>query len=334
MANYIYVKSGWEVAMRSRSLQILVILGILAPPSVCSASSFAAANIGMLPGAAPTQAYVSEIADLNDFWWNPAGLGFLGRVEVSGGYMDYLTSLKGGLAGFGAPTRRGFGYDLYLSYLSTGQVDRTDFDDPTGGGGETFSFGELVGGFAGGMRLHETFSVGLGLKFAREQLDSDFKTGVLADAGLAFRFAGTGDWPDGGLAAYLSAVGRNLVIAEDGDGGGSPAGFEAGVSLAGAGTTPFSGGFSLYMGQRGVREVRAGIIGLISSEFRARLGYRRRVGENSDSEAGFSWVRGLTAGFGIRLGRVWADYTYEDSSPLDAIHRFGITYTGAGIGSH
>jgi hypothetical protein len=315
-------------------LQILVFLVIVAVPSISTSSSFSAANIGMLPGSSPTQAYVSEIPDLNDFWWNPAGLGFLERLEVAGGYMDYLTSLRGGLVGFGAPTRRGLSYDVYVSYLSTGQVDRTDFDDPTGGGDQTFSFGELVGGFAGGMKLHEAFSVGLGLKFAREQLDSDFKTGVLADAGAAFRFYASGDPQSGGLAAYLSAVGRNMVIAQDGDGGGSPTGFEASVSLAGAGTTPFSGGFSYYVGQRGVREVRAGIVGLISSEFRARVGYRRRVGQNSDSSAGFSWVRGLTAGFGIRFGQVWADYTYEDSSPLDAIHRFGITYTGAGLGSH
>jgi hypothetical protein len=26
---------------------------------------------------------------------------------------------------------------------------------------------------------------------------------------------------------------------------------------------------------------------------------------------------------------VWVDYTYEDSSPLDSIHRFGVTYARA-----
>jgi hypothetical protein len=284
----------------------------------------------MLPGASPTQAYVGEVSDLNDFWWNPAGLGYLERVEIAGGYMDYLTTLKGGVAGFGAPTRRGWAYDFYLSYLSTGQVDRTDFDDPTGGMGETFTFGEIVGGAAAGTKLHESVAAGAGLKFAREQLDSDFKTGVLVDLGASFRFYRGGGWPGYGLAAYLTAVAKNLLIFKDAEGARSPAGLEAGVSLAGAGSTPFSGGFSLYFGQRGVREVRAGVVGLLSDEFRARLGYRRRVGDNSDSSAGFSWVRGLTAGFGIRFGKVWVDYTYEDGSPLDAIHRFGLTFAGAG----
>ncbi|MGD9400762.1 MAG: hypothetical protein PVF95_00685 [bacterium] len=311
--------------MRNPDLRILGILVIAAFPSACWSSSFSAANIGMLPGAAPTQAYVSEVPELNDFWWNPAGLGYLDRVEVAGGYMDYLTSLKGGLAGFGAPTGRGWSYDVYISYLSTGQVTRTDFNDPTGGEGETFTFGELMGGFAAGMRLHDRLSAGAGLKFAREQLDADFRTGVLADVGGAFRLYGGGAR---GLSAYVSAVGRNMIIAQDGDGGGSPAGLEAGFSLAGSGGTPFSGGVSYYIGQRGVREVRSGVIGLISEDFRVRAGYRRRVGENSDSQAGFSWLRGLTAGFGVRFGKFWLDYTYEDSSPLDAIHRFGVTFTG------
>lgn len=315
--------------MRLRILQILLSLVVMVLPSVCTPASFSAANIGILPGAAPTQVYVSEIADLNDFWWNPAGLGYLRRAEAAGGYMDYLASLKGGLAGFGAPAGHGWAYDFYLSYLSTGQVDRTDFDDPTGGAGETFSFGELVGGLSAGMKLHETVSAGASLKFAREQLDADFKTGVLADVGAAFRFYGGDAWPGGGLAAYLSAVGKNLLIAQDDDDGQSPVSLEAGISLAGAGSTPFSGGFSFYMGRSGVREVRAGVVGLISGEFRARVGYRRRVGENSDASAGFSWVRGLTAGFGVRFNKVWVDYTYEDSSPLDAIHRFGLTFVAA-----
>jgi hypothetical protein len=315
--------------LRIRQLQILAVLVTLAIPGVCSPSSFSAANIGMLPGAAPTQAYISEIADLNDYWWNPAGLGYLERVEAAGGYMDYLTSLKGGLAGVAAPTRRGPSYSLYLSYLSTGRVGRTDFDDPTGGRGETFTFGELLGGFSAGMRVHDAVSAGASLKFAREQLDSDFETGVLADIGASIRLYGGEAWPARGLAAYFAAVGKNLLMARDAGAGRSPASLEASVSLAGAGTTPFSGGFSVYMGQRGLVEVRAGLVALVSEEFRARVGYRRRVGENSDGSAGFSWVRGLTAGFGVRFGNVWVDYTYEDSSPLDSIHRFGVTYARA-----
>lgn len=312
--------------MRSSVFQIPVFVTVLALPAACLCSTFSAANIGMLPGAAPTQAYVSEVADLNDFWWNPAGLGYVRRTEVAGGYMDYLASLKGGMAGLGGPAGRDWGYNVYLSYLSTGQLDRTDFDDPTGGRGGTFTFGELVGGLSAGVNLRKAVSAGASLKFAREQLDGDFKTGVLVDLGATLRVYAGLDWPVGGRAAYFSAVAKNMLLAQDADDSESPASLEAGVSVAGAGATPYSGGFSFYLGRRGLREVRAGIVGMLSDEFRARLGYRRRVGENSDSSAGFSWIRGLTAGFGVRFGKVWIDYTYEDGSPLDAIHRFGLAF--------
>jgi hypothetical protein len=311
--------------MRSGSLRILGFFALLAMPAACVPSTFSAANIGMLPGAAPSQAYVGEVPDLNDFWYNPAGLAYLKRTEAAGAYMDYLTSLKGGMAGFAAPGGRLWGYALDISYLSTGQVARTDFDDPTGGEGASFSFGELMGGISLGAALRHDLAAGAGLKFAREQTDEDFRTGLLADAGAAYRLYADRAWPARGFAAYATALARNILIVDDG-GAASPAGFEAGVSLATAGATALSAGLSFYMGQRGVREVRAGLVALLSEDFRARLGYRRRVGENSDSAAGFSWVRGLTAGFGVRFGTLWLDYTYEDSSPLDAIHRFGITF--------
>lgn len=315
--------------MRPCCLQVVVLVTVLGLPLVSLSSSFSAANIGMLPGAAPTQAYVSEVDDLNDFWWNPAGLGHLQRIEVAGGYMDYLASLKGAMAGVGGPVGHDWAYNFYLSYLSTGQIDRTDFDDPTGGRGETFTFGELVGGLSAGVNLHEAVSAGAGLKFAREQLDGDFKTGVLADLGASFRVYAGSAWPRGGRAAYISAVAKNLLVAQDAEGSESPASLETGVSIAAKGMTAYSGGLSFFVGRRGVREVRAGMVAALSDDFRARLGYRRRVGENSDSSAGYSWIRGLTAGFGVRFGRVWVDYIYEDASPLDAIHRFGLTFAGA-----
>jgi hypothetical protein len=314
--------------MRTGCSLILAALLLSGLPCAGLASSFAAANVGMFPGAAPTQAYLSEIPDLNDFVWNPAGLSYLTRSQASAGYMDYLASLKGGIAAFGAPLRPGLGYSVFLSYLSTGQVVRTDLDDPTGARGETFTFGELVGGISAGMRLSDAFSAGGALKLAREQMDEDFGTGLLADIGASYKLFETGMWPGAGTAAYATVTGRNLLIAHDIEGAESPSGLEAGISLSGSGGTSYSGGLSFYFGRNGLQEARAGVVGLLSDEFRARLGYRRRVGRNSDASAGFSWMRGLTAGFGVRFGRVWVDYTYEDSSPLDAIHRFGLTFLG------
>jgi hypothetical protein len=78
------------------------------------------------------------------------------------------------------------------------------------------------------------------------------------------------------------------------------------------------------MGRSGRREARFGLAAMLSREFEARLGWRRRVGEGSDAAFGFPWQRGLNAGFGVYLGKFWVDYTYEDASPLDAVHRFAL----------
>ena len=49
----IYVKGGREVqALRIRLLRIFAVIALHAVPAVCEPSSFSAANIGMLPGAA------------------------------------------------------------------------------------------------------------------------------------------------------------------------------------------------------------------------------------------------------------------------------------------
>ena len=102
----------------------------------------------------------------------------------------------------------------------------------------------------------------------------------------------------------------------------SPTGTE--IGLAAESAWGQRGGVSVLMGKDGEREVRLGMAASLSSEFEIRLGWRRRVGTGSDETYGFAWQRGLVAGFGVSLGRFWVDYTYEDASPLDAIHRFAL----------
>jgi hypothetical protein len=85
-------------------------------------------------------------------------------------------------------------------------------------------------------------------------------------------------------------------------------------------------GLSLYVADEGRREIRAGVAASPAEDFEVRIGYRRRVGAFSDSGSDLPWERGLSAGFGVGLGRVWVDYSYEDASPLDNVHRFGIRF--------
>jgi len=179
-----------------------------------------------------------------------------------------------------------------------------------------------VGAVAGGIEVLPAVYAGGALKLDRQDLKGLAASCLAADLGGTVRFLGGKDARDS--KAYASVTVRNLRLAVwEMKGVTPPTGAELGLAadlLEGRA----SAGLSVYAGRRGQREVRVGLAGLLTSEFEARLGWRRRIGKASDSDFDFAWRRGLTAGFGVCLGRFWLDYAYEDASPLDGIHRFGL----------
>jgi hypothetical protein len=126
-------------------------------------------------------------------------------------------------------------------------------------------------------------------------------------------------------AIYTSYIARNMVLARWGyERGDLPGNSEIGVALE----FPGGGlevGCSFYFAERGRREVRSGVRTRLSEDFEVRVGYRRRTGLISDHANDLPWERGLLAGFGLAFGPVRLDYTFEDASPLDNIHRFAVT---------
>lgn len=298
------------------------IFALFAP--FCHASAFSSMNIDFLGRGAGTGGLVARSGDIDNVVWNASGLARSpGRLGFAA-YMDYLVETKGGIAGYTGLSEDGMAYGLYVSYLSTGTVRRTDWDDPTGSTGE-FSHGEIVLGFSGGAGLTSHLSCGAGLKLARQSTDDVTAGGVFTDLSGTARLYPLGNGPNGsGYQAYSALIVRNLRLFRWGDEGGEPPGnLELGFEVEFPGNT-FQAGFSFYFADRGRRQIRAGLAARPAEDFELRVGYRRRTGSLSDSGSDLSWERGLTAGFGVAFGRIWVDYSYEDASPLDNIHRFGI----------
>jgi len=267
---------------------------------------------------------VARPGDIDNVVWNASGLARSpGRLGFAA-YMDYLVQTKAGIAGYSGITEDGMAYGLYLSYLSTGMLVRTGWDDPTGTGDE-FSHGEVVLGLSGGTWLTSFFSGGVGIKLARQNTDDMTAGGMFADlSGTARLFPLGGDGSATGYEAYSALVVRNLRLFRWGDDGGEPPGnLELGFEVEAPGKV-FQTGLSFYFADEGRRQIRAGFTARPAEDFELRVGYRRRTGAMSDSANDLPWERGLSAGFGVGFGRLWVDYTYEDASPLDNIHRFGI----------
>jgi hypothetical protein len=286
-------------------------------------SVFSSMNIDFLGRGGGTYGLVARPGDVDNVVWNASGLARSpGRLGFAA-YTDYLVQTRAGMAGYSGLTGTGMAYGLYLSYLSTGMLNRTGWDDPTGTADE-FSHGEVVLGLSGGTWLTSFISGGAGVKLARQNTDDVTAGGMFADlSGTARIFP----WKSGGTegyAAYSALVVRNLRIFRWGDDEGEPPGnLELGLALEAPGRE-FEAGLSFYFADRGRRQIRAGLTARPAEDFEVRVGYRRRTGAASDEANDMPWERGLSAGFGVGFGRVWVDYTYEDASPLDNIHRFGI----------
>jgi hypothetical protein len=311
---------------------VCMVLGASGFAPACKASAFSAANIDLLGRSSATQGLVAVPAEAGALYWNPAGLGFRHAATGFAGYMDYLAGLSGGTAGYVADSKA-TGVGVYLKYLSSGPIERTGWADPLGGSGEAFYHGEVVAGVSGGRELAANLAVGGGVKYARQDLDDVTEHGAFADLGSVVIVY---PWPAGversSFNIYASIVTRNITIARWGSTEGDPpVNSEIGLGLEWP-SRRVAIGSSYYMARSDRREVRLGITAGVSEQFEVRAGYRRRTGAMSDAAYGMPWERGLFAGFGVAFGRIWLDYTYEDASPLDSIHRFGLK-TSLGPGS-
>jgi hypothetical protein len=308
-----------------------IALVAIAAPGLCLSAGFSATNIDFLGRGGGTSGLVARVDDVDNVLWNASGLGFGSQPAVFAGFMDYLVGVRGGSAGYVGRPARNWGCGIWFSYLSSGALGRTGFDDPTGGEGGTFKHTELVTGLSGGGLVLPYLSLGGAIKLGRQELDDFSSTGLFGDLSVTFKAYS----PDPGHRSrprvYTSYIARNLSFAIwEEDGQEPPVNSEVALALDFP-SRRTAAGLSFYFGRDGRREIRGGLETGLSEEFVFRIGYRRRTGRMSDGASGLPWERGLTAGFSVIFGPVWVDYTYEDASPLDNIHRFGLR-TALGTG--
>jgi len=289
----------------------------------CHAATFSSANLDFL-GRGRSCGLVASPGDFDNMLANPSLLGRyrLEQSSVFASFMDYIGGLRGGALGYGARGGQRWGYGTYLTYLTSGSIPLATWDDPVGGSGEDFSYTELGGGFLCGVEVSPYLLLGGSVKVIREALDDDASTAAICDLGGTLRVHGAQG--GAGHAVYACILGRNIVRSAWNTESDEPApGLEVGLALDLSGGR-FSTGCSFSASNHGRRQLSVGLSGLMSDEFGARIGYKRQVGTASDASYDLPRERGLVAGFSVSLGRFWVDYTYEDASPLDNIHRVGL----------
>jgi hypothetical protein len=262
--------------------------------------------------------------DVDNMPANPSLLGRYGREEPSvfAGFMDHMGGLKGGAIGYGDRGGERWGYGAYLTYLTSGSIPLATWEDPVGGSGEDFAYTELGGGVACGVEIVRSLVVGAAGRALREAIDDDASTAAWFDIGATVTLAGFGG--RGANAVHLCVLGRCLAGGAWNTRSEPPApSLETGLAVGFLGGRA-SAGCSFAAGEDGRRQAIVGLSGMMSDGFEARIGYKRNVGKFSDASYDLPAQRGLVSGFSVLLGRSWIDYTYEDASPMDNVHRLGL----------
>jgi hypothetical protein len=181
----------------------LIVICMVALPTALQAASVSQATLLFLkiaPGARPAgmgEAFVAIADDASATWWNPAGLGFQHKREMTMMYVKWLPQFNlsdlyyAFLSGvYEVPEWGTFGGNII--FLNLGETERTDAQgNPLG----TFSSYEIAVTGSYGSLINENLSMGVSMKLAYsslspfgagEEAGSGTATAVAADLGLLY----------------------------------------------------------------------------------------------------------------------------------------------------
>ncbi|MBI5622136.1 MAG: tetratricopeptide repeat protein [Elusimicrobia bacterium] len=254
-------------------------------------------------------AYTALASESNALLYNPGGLGLVESHEATFMHSQYLDEGLG-QEYFSAVLRQGLG--VSVNYLGFGKTSRTTYGVPDGTGLGDFDLTDLAVSAGYGRRLAWGLSGGLAYKFIRETADTSSADGHAADLGLLFE---SGLYPGLRLGAALQNLGPS--VSYGGTSSELPLNVRWGASYA-----------FTYAGLRNVLSVdglksrgdrfraAAGVEVLAAGTLALRLGFNGRV------DAG----PGVTAGLGLRLAGLMADYAFVPYGSLGNAHRASVTW--------
>ncbi len=284
-----------------------------------SAECYSPAVIDMGDGTA-NLGFIADRERTSNISFNPALLAGGDPLSVNFGYANYLVTSRTVMISFKGRVRK-LGFGIHTSYLSGGVINRTTGDDPAGQASGSFTYSESSVGVGIGTQLVSWLDLGGFVRFARIDAEDYAKTRGFFDSGAIVNLQKLLFGVGKGWELNLGLVTRGVEISRGSKCEEEKIGQEISVNAS----IPKKGlRFALgwLSSTSGSREVRGGLVLKPAEDFELILGSRRRLGEFGDSRQGFPWHRGLIAGFGLRFGTHWLNYTYEDASPLQGIHRF------------
>ncbi len=154
-------------------------------------------------------AVTAMTSDATAMYWNPAGLGLLGRPSIAAEHATWLADVNFNYAAAAFPLRFGT-LGVAITSMNTPQMQVTTATDQEGTG-ETFTAGSYALTFSWGKSLTDRFSFGASGKIISEQIWHSRARGLALDLGTIFETPFKGIR----LGASISNFGTKMQMSGD-----------------------------------------------------------------------------------------------------------------------
>lgn len=131
-------------------------------------------------------AYTAVATDASALYWNPAGIAKLKKTEAIFCHTNWIADINHEFIGYVVPAGLMGNFGVSATFLSMGEMERTELDDIStelredeGEGLTPFSASDLAMAVTYARNMTDKFSVGVTAKYAREKI-SDVSAGGLA----------------------------------------------------------------------------------------------------------------------------------------------------------
>jgi len=300
-------------------------------------------SIGIGPRAnAMGGAYSSVANDVTSMYWNPSGIANLNEVQTIFTYTKMFADLNVNYLGIAVPFGNLGTFGLNVTAFNVGEMDVTTEYYPEGTG-EKFNASSYAFGFSYARFITQDFTIGINVKYIREDIFNSSAQGFGIDIGTIFNTPFYGIKFASSITNYGSKMkieGEDLLIRHDPD--PQRAGnnetldayyktdeFELPLRLQ----IGLSRDFQFLNNQRLTIAVDAihpndnyqwinvgGELSLFDNLFNLRAGYKGLF--LKDNQEGLTFGVGIK--YGVELFRISVDYSYQKYKYLDNIHSFGI----------
>lgn len=303
----IFSTLGWLLSVSGGQTQTLSAAS-LQDPFGCDGASARAVAMG--------KAFVAVSDDSSALFFNPAGLGNLGRIDVGVHHQSALAGITQEILSAACPVRERWGVGFTGQYLNYGAFQGREADGTPTSGLSAYQAGL---GLGCGVRLAGGLFAGAAFRGVLQRFASSSYHIFNGDAGLLY--AAPRGWRWGASCVNMGTSARGASAS-------SLARFGVSKAFGGNGVYGLLAALAVSYEPRYGTGAQAGLEGSARSRYFLRAGYSYDA-----QEAGTEGLRGFTAGFGLALRGFLLDYAFLPFGDLGTTHRVSLGYRWGGKAS-